>query len=238
MGKRKLIAGCFLSALLIILAGCTAQTPPPETTEPSAQPVLATEETQPEEEVYGGATRDYLLPLADFSWQREHDPEMVMIHFTSGVVLNQKDPYNLETIRGIFQEYEISVHYVVDRDGSVYCYIPENLVAWHAGSGTWQDLEKYRNKMNHYAIGIEVLAIGSREDMEQYLTEEDYNSLNPDLIGYTDAQYTALKRLVADICRRQNIPMDRLHVIGHEDYAPQKTDPGTLFDWDRLMTKE
>ena len=64
-----------------------------------------------------------------------------------------------------------------------------------------------------------------------------YQQLPSSVIGYTDAQYEALKTLVSDICERNGIPMDRQHVIGHEEYSSNKTDPGELFDWDRLLLK-
>ena len=69
-------------------------------------------------------------------------------------------------------------------------------MAWHAGKGVWQADEKYTNAMNQYAIGIEMVAIGSEEDMSIYLTEDEYNSLDESLIGYTETQYTALQGLV------------------------------------------
>lgn len=189
----------------------------------------------PEEVVAPTAVKDYLLPFESFSRAREHNPEFVMIHFTSAVVLSKTDPYNQELVRGIFEDYGVSVHYIIDRDGSVSCYIPENLVAYHAGKGTWKDDPAYTNRLNDYAIGIEIVAIGSKDDMKQYLTASEYAKLDPALIGYTQAQYDALKILVQDICTRNQIPMDREHIIGHEEYSPTKTDPGELFDWDRLL---
>ena len=116
------------------------------------------------------------------------------------------------------------------------CYVPEDLVAYHAGYGTWNNDPKYTNHLNEYAIGIEVLAIGSQKDMKQYLTPTQYRNLDKSFIGYTDAQYEALKLLVKDICERNNIPMDREHIIGHQEYSPNKADPGELFDWDRLLS--
>ena len=181
------------------------------------------------------ATPDYLLPLEIFSRERKENPEFVMIHFISAVVISREDPYNKDTVRSIFTDYEISVHYIIDRDGTVTCYIPEDRVAYHAGSGTWEDDPKYTNFMNDYAIGIEVMAIGSQDDMAQYLSADAYNALAPEHIGFTDAQYEALKALVQDICARNGIPMDRSHIIGHEEYSPAKTDPGALFDWSRLF---
>jgi N-acetyl-anhydromuramyl-L-alanine amidase AmpD len=129
----------------------------------------------------------------------------------------------------------VSIHYIIDRAGTVYCYIPEDRVAWHAGKGQWAGDEKYTDKMNFYAIGIELVGIGSAKDMSLYMTKENYNKLDKSLRGFTDAQYISLKALVEDICCRNGIPMDREHVIGHEDYSSRKKDPGELFDWDRLL---
>jgi len=77
--------------------------------------------------------------------------------------------------------------------------------------------------------------MGSMSDMAPYLTKSEYKALDQSLMGFTDAQYDALKLLVADICRRNNIPLDRQHVIGHEEYNPRKNDPGELFDWSRIL---
>ncbi len=190
----------------------------------------------PSEIVSAMATKDYLQPFEDFSRARVHNPEFVMVHFTSAVVLAPKDPYNMGIVRSIFEDYKVSVHYIIQRNGEIFCYIPEELVAYHAGYGTWQDDPKYTDNLNNYSIGIELVAMGSQEDMAQYLTAEEYQKLPPELIGYTDAQYAALKCLIEDICARNDIPMDRQHIIGHEEYSPKKTDPGELFDWERLFS--
>lgn len=186
--------------------------------------------------MYEGAIEKFMLPFDDYSWERQYDPEYVMIHFSSAVKDHPEDPYNLDAIRSIFEQEEVSTHYIIDRDGTVYCYIPETRAAWHAGKGTYANDEKYTNKMNYYAIGIELVAMGSKNDMAQYLSSAEYDALNPDLIGFTDAQYTALGSLVGDICTRHHIPMDAEHVIGHQDYSEGKSDPGELFDWDRLFS--
>ena len=89
--------------------------------------------------------------------------------------------------------------------------------------------------MNLYSIGIELVGVGSAEDMSLYMTKAEYNKLDKSLLGFTDAQYSALSALVTDICKRNAIPMDREHIIGHEDYSAQRNDPGDLFDWSRLL---
>ena len=255
--KRELLLSFVLAMSFLVLCACagpapttaptTAPTAAPtteSTTEPTIQPTMAptnaatAEPTDAPTEpvyIYENAMEDYLLPLEEYSDDRVCAPEFVMIHFTSAVVEHRKDPYNMQYVRDIFVDYNISVHYVVDRDGTVRCYIPENRVAWHAGRGEFGGDSKYTNKMNQYAIGIEVLAIGSEEDMSIYLTSQEYHALDDSLKGYTQEQYDALKLLVADLCERYDIPMDRTHVIGHEEYSPQKTDPGELFDWNQII---
>lgn len=223
--KKTAVWICILT--LLALSGCTQASAPPTTTATTAPPK--------QETVYAGAVEHYLNPVQAYSDPRQHTPEIVMLHFTSAVMLDRENPYDMNAVRSIFRDYEVSIHYIVDRDGTVYCYIPEDRQAWHAGTGTWGDDPKYTDQMNDYSIGIEILAIGSREDMAQYLSPDAYAALDPGLIGYTDAQYDALKALVTDICTRYEIPMDREHIIGHQEYAPQKADPGQLFDWDRLL---
>ena len=236
---KKLIVSMLLVALL---CGCTAADIP-ETTVPTTEPAptetTPPPTTQPPRVVVSPlAVEDYLGELGnghDFSWEQEFPPEYVMIHFCSAVVNHRDDPYNMEYVRQTFIDADVSIHYILDRDGTVYCYVPEDRTAWHAGKGQWLGDEKYTNKMNKYSIGIEVVGMGSMADMSPYLTKSEYKKLDKSLLGFTDAQYEALKLLVADICERNNIPLDRQHVIGHEEYNPKKNDPGELFDWSRIL---
>lgn len=233
---KRLFACLLLAALL---CGCSEQeTPPTQTTYSDGEPVQEVVSAMPPVVVYPWAVADYLGAQGDYrqvSWEAEFPLEYVMIHFSSAVVDHRDDPYNMEYVRQTFVDAGVSVHYIVDRDGTVYCYVPEDRRAWHAGYGTWLGDEKYTNKMNKYAIGIEVVGIGSAEDMAPFLTKKEYRALDKSLLGFTDAQYEALKLLVADVCRRNDIPLDREHVIGHEEFSPQKTDPGELFDWSRIL---
>ncbi len=180
--------------------------------------------------------KEYFLEPADkYSWEKEYDAEYVVLHFTSNVVADKENPYDMQAIRKIFEENEVSIHYIIDRDGKAFCYIPESRSAWHSGVGEFGGDEKYTNKMNKYSVGIEIAAIGSEKDMSQYLTSDEYSMLDESLIGFTDKQYETLKKLVGDICIRNEIPFDRQHIIGHNEYNPDKSDPGELFDWNRIF---
>lgn len=229
-----------LSVLLLVLCSCGEQVQ-------EQQEIV--EETLTEENVLPQGTQEhkepvcvspmakehFLEPLEDYSWEREYPAEKVVLHFTSAVMLSRDDPYNMEAVRSIFEDNSLSIHYIIDRDGVVYCYMPESRCAWHAGVGTFGNDEKYTNSMNKYSIGIEIVAMGSQKDMAQYLTKEEYSAIDSSLFGFTDAQYTSLDLLLDDICTRNGIPMDRDHIIGHDEYNPAKSDPGELFDWNRVL---
>lgn len=245
---------------LCLLTGCNDASPPKNTPETNiestafhetVQPVSSeslisetveeseslAEETEyiPTDTVSDLAEKDYLLPFDKYSWEREFDIEYIVLHFTSNAVNNISEPYSIEAVKQIFEQSEISTHYIIDRDGQIKCFIPENYAAWHAGVGTFANDEKYTNKMNKYSIGIEMLAIGSYNDMKQYMSKDDYDKIDKSLIGFTDEQYASLKELLKEICERYSITYDKAHIIGHNEFNPNKSDPGELFDWDRLF---
>ena len=78
------------------------------------------------------------------------------------------------------------------------------------------------------------MAIGSKDDMLQYIDGATYDSLDDSLKGFTDEQYESLNLLVAELCERYGIPKNKDRIIGHEEFSPHKSDPGELFDWSRL----
>ena len=242
---KKVVSLLLMTLLLLSLCACNGDSSPQETELPTNSP-SHTETTVPATQpqateppapvyVYEGAQEEYLLPVEEYSSEREFPPEYVMIHFTSAVVPHPEDPYNMDYVRSIFVDYNVSIHYIIHRDGTVYCYIPENRVAWHAGKGQWKDDPKYTNTMNRYSIGIELVGIGSEKDMSIYMSSAAYGKLDASVKGFTDSQYNALKLLVTDLCSRYDIPMDREHIIGHQEYSPHKTDPGELFDWKKIV---
>ncbi len=241
----KTLSFALMLLSLISLSGCNTEDAAQDTVKDNIGIVEATPETDAKDNeqdinekvttVSPLALEEFLQPFDDYSWEMTEKPEYVMLHFTSAVVLSKEEPYDIKTVRGIFEENSLSIHYIIDREGVIHCWLPETRAAWHAGKGTFNNDERLTNAMNKYSIGIEMLAIGSKKDMAQYLTDEEYDNLSPDLIGYTDAQYESLGKLVRDICTRNGIPFDETHVIGHDMYNPAKTDPGELFDWSRLF---
>jgi N-acetylmuramoyl-L-alanine amidase len=110
-------------------------------------------------------------------------------------------------------EAQVSSHYLVDEDGTVWRLVPEPRRAFHAGVSCWQG----EHDLNHVSIGVEIVNPGH---------EWGYRP-------FPDAQMTAVEMLCRDIVARHRIPPYR--VVGHSDIAPdRKSDPGELFDWPRL----
>lgn len=227
----------FVIIISVLLTGCTARPVEDADHTDTLDSEAIITETVPTPDpltVSELAVEDFMLPFDRFSWEREYPPEYVMIHFTSAIMTAPDNPFDISEVRSIFEELEVSINYIIERDGTVRCYIPENRAAWHAGKGSYKDIEKLTDSMNRYSIGIELVAIGSKKDMSVYMTDEEYDLLRCES-GFTDAQYEALVPLVKDICERNGIPYTKENVIGHCEYKPEKTDPGELFDWDRLF---
>ena len=164
------------------------------------------------------------------------DVDMIVIHFSSDVVRHPDAPYDVEKVIAIYEEYGVSAHYLIDRSGRVYRLVPERRVALHAGKGRLPWEPNRENRLNEHSIGIELLGIGSYEDMKMFISRERYDALDSKHIGFTAEQYLAMQGLIDDIAtRRPAIRKDRRHVIGHDEYAAgRRTDPGALFDWSKI----
>jgi hypothetical protein len=109
-----------------------------------------------------------------------------------------------------------SAHYVVGRRGQVAQCVRNEDIGWHAG---WW-------RTNKRSIGIE---------------HGGYVS-NPR--SFTRRMYRSSARLSAYLCRRFNIPVDRHHIIGHNQVpgcpgagggVSCHTDPGRHWNWDRYL---
>ncbi len=131
---------------------------------------------------------------------------------------------------------EVSCHYYITREGQILQLVPERLVAFHAGVSKAVNSEGVEiHGLNNWSLGIEVANCGPFLDGPPSLEQET-------LVGwtraepYTEAQYVALKALVADIlARNPHICVER--VLGHNEVAPdRKSDPGMHFDWSWLRS--
>jgi AmpD protein len=168
----------------------------------------------------GRALRQVLCPHWD-ARPPGQQPELIVVHGISlppgqfggpwidrlfcGNLPPDADPYFVQ-VAGL----RVSAHAIVRRDGAVVQFVPFHARAWHAGVSSWAG----RGACNDFSIGIELEG-----------TDTD---------PYTDAQYSALGRLIrALLATYPGLAPDR--IVGHDQIAPgRKSDPGVSFDWARL----
>lgn len=183
---------------------------------------------------------DRLMPNTVSRDRKPTSPvDTVMLHFCSDVVEHPENPFNVDRVLQVFTSYTVSAHYLIGRDGTVYRLVPESRAAYHAGRGKLAWAPERTDNLNEYSIGIEMLNVGSAKDMKIFMSPAKYAEFakqHPDWIGFTDAQYQALRALLASIqSRHPGVKMDRHHILGHSDYAgARRTDPGETFDWKRI----
>ena len=114
--------------------------------------------------------------------------------------------------------YQASAHYVVSQTGRVAQMVLEKDIAWHAGNWDY----------NTRSIGIE---------------HEGY-AYTP--YTFTTVEYDTSAHLVASICSRWGVHLDRQHVIGHYQVpdpnnpglfggSDHHTDPGPYWNWPYYM---
>jgi len=139
-------------------------------------------------------------PSVNFNERR---PSFVILHHTG----NPDAKRALNTLSG--QIFEVSAHYLIGRDGTIYYLVDEIKRAWHAGDSWWGG----PIDMNSASIGIEL----------------DNDGHEP----YVESQIAVLLELLADLRHRYGITA--ANFIGHGDIAPgRKVDPGAAFPWRRL----
>ncbi|MBT4888262.1 MAG: N-acetylmuramoyl-L-alanine amidase [Rhodospirillales bacterium] len=137
----------------------------------------------------------------------ETSVDMLVIHYTG--MKNCEDAL----ARLCDVEAQVSAHYLIDEDGTLYQMVDENRRAWHAGVSYWRGI----TDVNAHSIGIELVNPGH---------EFGYRA-------FPEAQMLTLIDLCKDILSRHDI--SACNVVGHSDVAPErKQDPGELFDWQRL----
>lgn len=133
----------------------------------------------------------------------QRKPNFVIIHHT-GSDSAERALRTLST-----EEYRVSAHYLIDRNGTSIQLVDESARAWHAGKSYWGG----NTDMNSTSIGIEL----------------DNNGNEP----FAPAQIDTLLGLLAQLKERYNIPA--ANFIGHADVAPgRKEDPSVYFPWDLL----
>ena len=164
-----------------------------------------------------------------------------------GVVLHTTEGWDggIQTL--VKPSREASAHYGVERDGTIIQMVNEKDIAWHGGSS-----------VNTWSVGIEVAGFTKRPDNFSHGGKIQTGDIFIEDIGFSDAQIKSLAKLVAEITKRYNIPVDRKHIFGHAHTGrcgsqPKATpsnpllneqkggrschyDMGETFQWDKFIS--
>ncbi len=145
-------------------------------------------------------TASQWVGTTNFSMRR---PNFVIIHHTAQNSCEQ----TLQTFT--LPRTQVSAHYVICKDGTVYHMLNDYLRAWHAGNSRWGNM----TDINSSSIGIEI----------------DNNGFEV----FTEQQVSSLLHLLSLLKKAHSIPT--ANFIGHADIAPtRKVDPNITFPWQKL----
>ncbi len=150
------------------------------------------------------STKPIWHPSPNFGPRRDGlTPSLVVLHYTAmGSAQAALD-------RLCDPKAEVSAHYLIGLDGTLWQMVREEDRAWHAGAGSWHGL----SDINSRSIGIELDNAGTHP--------------------FSEPQMAVLEGLLHQVMGRWSI--EPKGVIGHSDMAPgRKFDPGPRFDWLRL----
>ena len=130
-------------------------------------------------------------------------PNYVVIHHTAQESVEQ----TLKTFT--LPRTQVSAHYVIGKDGTIYNMLNDFYRGWHGGAGKWGN----NTDLNSSSIGIELDNNGKEE--------------------FSKLQIESLLQLLKVLKEKHNIP--DANFIGHSDIAPsRKVDPNPNFPWDKL----
>lgn len=166
-------------------------------------------------------TRDYQLTHYGIANKSiTIDPQIIVLHWTC---IGQFDvtfrifnpsalPENSPRRSEIPGDLNVSSHFLVDRDGTIYQLMPENWMARHVIG------------LNHNAIGIENIGgVDGKDDLTEAQTKA-----NAFLVCYLKGKYPKIQHVIGhnDYLKFKNTP---LWLEKDPAYQRDKTDPGPQF---------
>lgn len=151
-----------------------------------------------------------------YAGRKSYKPEAIVIHIMQGTLYGT-DSWFQSTVS------KASAHYGIGKAGQIHQYVNEKDTAYHAGrvnAPQWGLIRQNENGLyinpDYYTIGIE--------------HEGDINT------EWTSEMYEASSRLIRAISLRWNIPLDRKHIIGHNEIYSLKKCPGNVVNIHKLIT--
>jgi N-acetylmuramoyl-L-alanine amidase len=158
-------------------------------------------------------------PSPNFTERRGDAPiDMIVLHYT------EMEDAEASMARLCDPAAQVSAHYLVDTDGTIWSLVAEEMRAWHAGVAFWAG----ETDINSRSIGIEIQNRGPGHGPDKGAGRTAQSFPRP--------QMDATSALCQDIMLRHAIPPSR--VLGHSDVAVgRKVDPGPEFPWARLAAE-
>jgi N-acetyl-anhydromuramyl-L-alanine amidase AmpD len=171
----------------------------------------------------------------EYGSRNNREIDAVVMHYTVGT-----------SIDGTYQalkEQGFSYHYIIDKDGKIYQFVPEDKAAWHAGGCEERTQNQYcRSRYeqcitcipgyNSRSIGVSFVSCGY--DHPGCGVEACY--MDTKISGkcwdpFTDEQFRSAARLIAEISvRNPGFIISNEAITSHSDIAADKSDPGPGFD--------
>lgn len=164
-------------------------------------------------------TKDYQYRHYRVPYTVKIDPKMIVLHYSMYPTLasTYKAFYSSKLSHAVRPDLpgnlNVSSHFLVDRDGTIYQLMPDNWMARHVVG------------MNHYAIGVE--NVGGVDDKPD-LTEKQLEA-NAFLVCHLKKKYPAIKYLIG---HREYLSFkgSKLWLERHGYSHPlHKEDPGKAF---------
>lgn len=148
------------------------------------------------------------------------DPKIIVLHWTAIDDLNSSyerlRPEELFSDRKDIVEagaLNVSTHFMVDRDGTIYRLMPEDMMARHVIG------------LNYWSIGVE--NIGGKDNKEEDLTPEQVRA-NIELVKYLKERFPKIRYLIGH--HEYRAMEDTLLWLEKDDgYRTVKSDPGPKF---------
>ena len=147
------------------------------------------------------------------------DPKMIVVHWTAIPTFEKSfaefNKTSLDSTRADIKKngaVNVSIHFLVDKDGSVYRLMPETWMARHVIG------------LNHVALGIE--NVGGSRDRDD-LTKAQLEA-NEFIVRYLKMKYPSIEYLIG----HYEYTLFAHHPLWKErdsTYRTEKTDPGVRF---------
>lgn len=148
------------------------------------------------------------------------EPKMIVLHWTCiddlkatlRVFYPSEFPANSPRLKELPDTLNVSTHYLVDRDGTIYQLMPDHIMARHVIG------------LNHYAIGIENIGgVDSKDDLTQAQAES-----NAYLVCHLKKKYPEIEYVIGhqDYLKFKK---SKLWLEKDPNYQTDKFDPSTAF---------